>query len=124
MNTSKISLVLIVAAVAAFAPSLKSGEVIIKRGARDLQSPSTPLFVEKATPVKAMVCPACKAEFASTVTQDSKLRTKTVLVENHACNSCKTAIVRTGAQKATVKDVSQHTCGGMMATAETCCAMR
>jgi len=124
MKISTISSVLIVAAMSVLTPSLKSGEVVIKHSPRELQAPSTPLFVEKAAAVVGMTCPACKAEFVPTVTQDSKLKTKTVLVESHACKACRTAIVRIGAQKATGRDVSQHTCGGMLAAAETCCSMK
>src|SRR4051812_30386828 len=124
MKISTISSVLIVAAMAALAPSLKSSEVVIKHSPRELQAATTPLFTEKVASIKTMTCPACKAEFVSAVRQDSKLKTKAILVESHACKSCKTTIVRTGAQKATGKDVSQHTCGDLLAAAETCCSMR
>ena len=115
---SKISSVIIVSTIAA-AFSATAGDSI--KPLR-YQSPSQSVFTEKVTPTVAMTCPACKPEIVSAVTQDAKLRTKTVLVENHACKACKTTIVRTGAQKATGKDVSQHTCGGLLAAAETCCS--
>jgi hypothetical protein len=114
---SKISSVIIVAAMAA-AFSSTAGDITVKP--LRYQSPSQSVFTEKVTPTVAMNCPACKSELVSAVTQDAKLRTKTVLVESHACKACSTTIVRTGAQKATGKDVSQHTCGGLLAAAETC----
>lgn len=115
---SKISSVIIVAAMATAFNATAGDSIKPLR----YQSPSASLFPEKATTTVAMTCPACKPELVSAVTQDAKLRTKTVLVENHACKACKTTIVRTGAQKATGKDVSQHTCGSMLAAAETCCS--
>jgi hypothetical protein len=124
MKISKISSVLIVAAVAALTPSLMAGDVQIKRGALDIRRPAASLFSEKASPAKVHTCPACKNEVVPVVTQDSKLKTKTVLVESHACKTCSTKIVRTGAQKATGKDVSQHTCGGLLAAADTCCSSK
>jgi purine nucleoside phosphorylase len=124
MKISKISSVLIIAAIAALTPSLKAGEVIVKRGALDIRRPAASLFSEKATPAKVHTCPACKAELTPAVTQDAKLKTKTVLVESHACKVCSTTIVRTGAQKATGKDVTKHICGGLLAAADTCCSSR
>ena len=124
MKFSIISSALIVAATAVFAPSLRSGEVVIKHSPRELQATSAPLFAERVAPVAGKSCPACKTEAVATVTQDTKLKNKTILVESHACKACKTTIVRTGAQKATGKDVSQHTCGGLVAAVESCCGMK
>jgi hypothetical protein len=121
MKISIISSILTVAAITVLTPSLKAGEVDIKRGAMDLRRPTVSLFTEKLAPATPMVCPACKPAFVPAVTQDAKLKTKTVLVESHACKACKTTIVRAGAQKATGRDVTQHTCGGLMAAVESCC---
>jgi len=117
---SKITSVVILAAVAAAVTSISRGDDIVVKPLRH-QPPPQSLFVEKAAAPR-LACVGCKSDFAPTVTQDTKLKTKTVLVAKHGCNDCKTTVVRTGAQKATGKDVRQHTCGAMLAAAETCCA--
>ena len=117
---SKISSLLIAAAMTAvFSPIVRADEVVIKP--LRYQPPKASLFTEKVAATPAVTCAACKNEFVPTVTQDSKLKTKTVLAASHACNECKTTIVRTGAQKATGKDVARHSCGALLAAAETCC---
>jgi hypothetical protein len=84
------------------------------------QWPGKPLFAEKVTPSVAMKCLACTDTLKPVVTQDSKLKTKTILAAEHSCKECKTTITRTGAQKATGKDARQHTCGALLAAVETC----
>ena len=118
---SKISSVIVLAAAAAVFTSTASGDDIVVKPLR-YQAPAKSQFTEKVAVAPAVTCPACKTEFAPTVTQDTKLKTKTVLAASHACKECKTTIVRTGAQKATGKDVSRHSCGALLAAAETCCA--
>jgi hypothetical protein len=117
---SRISSVIIATAMAAvFISTARADEVVIKP--LRYQPSTRSQFVEKVAVTPAVTCAACKEEFAPTVTQDSKLNTKTVLRANHACKECKTTIVRTGAQKATGKDVAQHKCGALLAAVETCC---
>jgi hypothetical protein len=119
-NFSKITSVTILAAAAALFISTATGDEIVIKPLR-YQAPTKSLFTEKVAATPAVTCTACRNEFAPTVTQDSKLKTKTVLAASHACNECKTTIVRTGAQKATGKDVARHSCGALLAAAETCC---
>ena len=115
---SKISSLIIAASLLA-AVSSRAGDIVIKP--LRYQPPTQSQFVEKVAANPAVTCPACKEEFATTVTQDSKLKTKTILAASHACKECTTSIVRTGAQKATGKDVTQHKCGVLVAAVETCC---
>jgi len=115
---SKISSLIIAAALLA-AVSSRAGDVVIKP--LRYQPPTKSQFVEKVAVKPAITCAACKEEFVPTLTQDSKLKAKTVLVASHACNQCSTSVVRTGAQKATGKDVTQHKCGTLVAAVETCC---
>jgi hypothetical protein len=117
---SKISSSIIVAAMATmFNPTASADEVVIKP--LRVQPPAKSLFAEKIVVAPKAVCPMCKEELVATQTQDSKLKTKTVLAATHACKECKTTIVRTGAQKATGKDVAQHKCGALIAAVEACC---
>jgi hypothetical protein len=118
---SKFSSVIIVAAVAAVFTSVLSADDIIVKPLR-YQPPAKSQFVTKAPVAPAITCPACENKLVPTVTQDAKLKTKTILVAKHGCEQCKTTIVRTGAQKATGKDVVKHTCGALIAAVETCCA--
>jgi hypothetical protein len=117
---SKISSVIIVAAMAAVFNSTASADDIAIKPSR-YQSPGKSQFAEKVAVAPKTMCLACKDEFAPTVTQDSKLKTKTILAASHACKECSTTVVRTGAQKATGKDVSRHSCGALLAAADTCC---
>ena len=117
---SKISSVIIAAAVAAAFTSISRADEIVVKPLR-YQPPTQSQFVEKVAVAPAVKCAACKEEFVPTVTQDTKLKTKTVLVAKHGCKECKTTIVRTGAQKATGKDARQHTCGALLAAADICC---
>ena len=117
---SKISSVIVVAAMAAAFTSISTADDITAKPLR-YQPPTKSQFVEKVAVAPAVTCAACKSEFAPTVTQDSKLKTKTILVAKHGCNECKTTVARTGAQKATGKDVRSHKCGALLAAAETCC---
>jgi hypothetical protein len=122
---SKVGSVLIVAGAlfaSAPSPAVSAGEVIIKRGALNLTRPTSSQFeAPKKAPV-AMNCAACKPEFVPVTTQDSKLKTRVVQVERHACKSCVTSIKSMGAQKATRVDVAEHSCGGKVAAAASCCS--
>ena len=119
-NFSKISSVAMVAAVAAaFSISVSRADEVVIKPLR-YQSPK-PVFTETVTPPSTMKCPACTESLKPAVTQDSKLKTKTVLVAEHGCKECKTTIARAGAQKSTGKDVRQHTCGALLAAVENCC---
>jgi hypothetical protein len=86
------------------------------------QPPVKSQFVEKVAVKPAVTCAACEEEYVPSVTQDTKLKTKTVMVAKHGCADCKTTIVRTGAQKATGKVTARHSCGALIAAVETCCA--
>jgi hypothetical protein len=97
----------------------RADDIVVKP--QRYQSPAKSQFVEKAVSAQTVSCSACKNELVPTATQDTKLKTKTVLVAIHGCAECKTTVVRTGAHKATGKDVKQHTCGALMATVENCC---
>jgi hypothetical protein len=123
---SKISAVIIFAAAAgAFAPSASTfgGEVIIKRGGSDIKHPAKVVAVTPKAEATPSACTrACKPEFVATKTSDSKLATKTLFVEQHACKSCTTSITRVGAQKATGKDLAQHSCAGRLISMNTCCS--
>lgn len=118
---SKFSSVLIVAAVAAGFASVSRGDEVTVKPLR-YQPPAKSQFVTKATVASPVICPGCKDELVPTVTQDTKLKTKTMLVAKHRCEQCTTTIERTGAQKATGKDVRKHTCGILVAATENCCA--
>src|SRR4051812_29333174 len=123
---SKVGSVLIVAGAlfaSAPSPAVSAGEGVIKRGALDLKRPTSSLFVE--APKKAEVaisCAACKPEFVSVTTQDTKLKTKVAFIERHECKSCVTSIKSVGAQKATRRDVTEHSCAGKVASAGSCCS--
>lgn len=118
---TRISSVLIVAAVAAaFTSSSVADDVAIKP--LRYQPPVNSSFTPKVTVAPKVTCAACTDSYKPVVTQDTKLKTKTVVVAIHGCKDCKTSMVRTGAQKATGKDVALHTCGTLMAAAENCCA--
>jgi hypothetical protein len=94
------------------------GEVVIKKG--HYSPPAKSLFeTPAAVPIKIASC--CKEEFAPTTTQDSKLKTKTVLVAKHGCNSCSTKIVTVGAQKAGLRTVVEHSCAGKPVSVAICC---
>src|ERR1044071_3175856 len=113
---SKISSVIIVVAMTlVFTSSSRADDVAIKP--LRYQSPAKSQCVEKVAVPQAVTCAACKNELAPSLTQDSKLKTKTVLVAKHGCDQCKTTIVRVGAQKATGNDVRSHTCGALLAAA-------
>jgi len=117
---SKISSIIILAAAAAAFTSTAGADDIVVKPLR-YQSPAKSQFVEKVAVTAAVSCPACKDQWVAAVTQDTKLKTKTVLVANHGCTDCKTTVARIGAQKATGKDVTRHTCGALLAAATTCC---
>jgi hypothetical protein len=122
---SKISsLVILAAAVGALAPSatIYGGDVGVKGGGLEYKGPSKPLFVSKKATAPAVACVARKPEFVPTVTQDTKQKTKILMVEQHACKSCSTTITSVGAQKATRKDVVKHNCAGRTVAMNTCCA--
>lgn len=115
----KINSVIIPAAVAVvFTSTVFANDIVIKP--LRYQSPKSASTATAVSPV-AMACPACKNEFVPTVTQDSKLKTKTVFIAKHGCSDCKTTIERSGAQKATGKDVARHSCGAMLAASQSCC---
>jgi hypothetical protein len=118
---SKISSVIIVAAMGAVFTSTAWADDVAAKPLR-YQSPTKSQFVEKVAVTPAVTCPACKNEYAPAVTQDTKLKTRTVLVATHGCTQCKTAVVGAGAQKATGKNTIKHTCGALVAAVETCCA--
>ena len=118
---SKISSVVTAAAMAAaFSISVSRADDIVVKPQR-YQGPAKSVFTAKATRATAMNCSACTETLKSVVTQDSKLKTKPVVASEHACKECKTIVTRTGAHKATVKDVKLHTCGAMLAAVENCC---
>jgi hypothetical protein len=122
---SKVGSVLIVMGAlfaSAPSPSVSGGEVVIKRGALDLKRPESSLFKAPEQATAAMTCAACKPEFVPVTTQDSKLKTKVVLAERHACRSCVTVIKSVGSQKATRHDVTEHSCGGKVASVGSCCS--
>lgn len=120
-NFSEVSSVIIAAAMAAaFSISVSRADDIVVKPQR-YQGPVKSAFTAKATPATAMNCPACTETLKSVVTQDSKLKTKTIMASVHGCKECKTVVTRTGAQKATGKDVKLHTCGAMLAAVENCC---
>ena len=114
----KISSILILAAAAAAFTSTTGADDIIVKPLR-YQSPAKSQFVEKVKVTPAVACPACNDQFVPAVTQDTKLKTKTVLVAKHG-DACKTTVARIGAQKATGKVVTRHTCGALAAVT-TCC---
>ena len=117
---SKISsLIIVTVSAAVFSPTTRADDIVIKP--LRYQWPAKSLFVEKVATTPKATCAACKVELTPTVTQDSKLKTKTILVASHACKECSTTVVRIGAQKATGKDVTQHKCGALVAAVETCC---
>jgi hypothetical protein len=117
---SKISSLIIVAAMATVFTSTAGADEIVIKPLR-VQPPAKSLFAEKVVVAPKVACAACKEQLVATETQDSKLKTKTILVATHACKQCETTIVRTGAQKATGKDVAQHKCGTLIAAVENCC---
>ena len=124
---SKVGSVLIVAALAGFAyspnPVVSGGEIIVKRGASDLKRPASSLFAAPEKAVTGMNCAACKPEFVPVTTQDTKLKTKVLLTEKHACKSCVTTIASNGAPKATRVEVAQHSCGGrVVSSSSSCCS--
>ena len=117
---SKISSVIMVAAVVAGFTSISRADDIVIKPLRH-QPPAKSLFTEKVKVAPVVTCAACRDELVPTATQDTKLKTKTVLIAKHGCPECKTTLVRTGAQKATGKVVREHTCGAMLAAVNTCC---
>ncbi|HUS37652.1 MAG TPA: hypothetical protein VM680_20050 [Verrucomicrobiae bacterium] len=117
---SKISSIIILAAAAAAFTSTAGADDIVVKPLRH-QPPAKSQFVEKVKSTPPVTCPACKDQFVPAVTQDTKLRTKTILVASHACKECKTTVARIGAQKATGQHVTRHTCGALVAAATTCC---
>ena len=114
---SKISSLII---AAAFLSTAMAADLVIKPLRH--QPPTKSQFVEKVTVKPAVACAACKDEYVPAVTQDTKLKTKTVMIAKHGCADCKTTIVRTGAQKATGKVTARHSCGALIAAVDTCCA--
>jgi hypothetical protein len=122
---TKIGSFLVASALAvSLAPGLsRAGDAGVKRGGFEYKGPSVSLFATPRTTAKpAITCEMCKPEFVPTMTQDTKLKTKTVLVEQHPCKGCATIIRSVGAQKATGKDISQHSCAGrLVAAVEACC---
>lgn len=118
------SVLIVVGALFASAPSpaVSAGEVVIKRGALDLKRPTSSLFEAPKKAPEAMNCAACKPEFVPVTTQDTKLKTKVVLMERHGCKSCSKSIKSIGAQKATRVDVAVHTCEGKVASVGSCCS--
>ena len=116
-NFSKISSLII---GAAFMSTAMAADIVIKPLRH--QPPAKSQFVEKVAVKPAVTCAACKEEFVPVVTQDTKLKTKTVMLAKHGCAECKTLLVSTGAQKATGKMTARHTCGALVAAVETCCA--
>jgi hypothetical protein len=118
------SLLVAIALAVSLAPGLsRAGDAAGKRGGLEYKGPAVSLFATPKTEVKpAITCAMCKSEFVSAVTPDAKLKTKTILVERHACKGCVTTIKRVGAQKATGKDLAQHSCAGrLVASVEACC---
>jgi hypothetical protein len=112
------------ALVVSLTPDLsRAGDAGVKRGGLEYKGPEVSLFATSKTEVKpAITCAMCKPEFVAAVTQDTKLKTKTVVLEQHACKACATTFRRVGAQKATGKDVAQHSCAGrLVAAVEACC---
>lgn len=117
MKTEKILITLTLAAATAL--TAMAGEVIIKPSR--YSPPAKALFETPAPAKTAPGCALCKNELVSTTTQDTKLRTKTALIENHGCASCKTAMKTVGT-KAFPKEVAEHSCAGRVAAVGTCCA--
>ena len=116
-SLSKISSLIV---AAAFLSTAMAADIVIKPLRH--QPPSKSQFAESVTVKSTVTCPACKEEFVPAVTQDTKLKTKTVMVAKHNCAECRTTIVNTGAQKATGRTAARHTCGALLAAVETCCA--
>jgi hypothetical protein len=101
------SLVIIAAAVAAASPSdVRADDNIHKRGARDFAQPTARVVIveKKAAPA----CVACRNEYTPTVTQDSKLKTKTIVLRTHLCTSCKTLVA--SGPKSAPKETVTHSC--------------
>jgi hypothetical protein len=120
---TKISAAVIVIAIAvAFAPNASSSEVVVKRGGQAYAGPAKSQFATPKTIATLNACvSSCKTEFVPVLTQDSKLKTKTIVVAKHGCGSCSDSIKTIGAQKATGKNVAVHTCGGRLITMNTTC---
>jgi hypothetical protein len=118
---SKVGGILIVAASLA-ASAVMAGEVVIKKGGLVYKGPAKSLFATPQKTAPIVTCVMCKPEFKPTLTQDSKLRTKTVMVEAHACKGCMTTIKSVGYQKAARKDIVEHRCAGRVASVATCCS--
>jgi hypothetical protein len=118
---SKVGGILIVAAALAATAAL-AGEVVTKRGGQVYKGPAKSLFVTPQRTAPAMNCMMCKPEFKPTLTPDTKLKAKTVLVEEHACKSCVNTITSVGYQKATRKEIAVHSCAGRVASVSTCCS--
>ena len=115
------SLLFVAAAIAAADPTYtRAGEVEIKRGGKDIRRPAVSLFAsETKKPAAGMACGGCQSELKAVTTQDTKLRTKTLLVENHKCTTCKTTSGEVG-PKGDRTTVTKHTC--LAVASANCCA--
>ena len=97
-----------------------AGEVVIKP--IRYSSPSRAQFVKPlGVPLAHPSCALCKEELVATKTQDTKLKEKTVSVAKHGCSECKTFVKLVGAQKATARNIVEHSCAGKVATVGECC---
>jgi hypothetical protein len=118
---SKVGGILIVAA-GLVASATWAGEVVYNRGGVEYKRPAKSLFATPQKTAPSKTCLMCKPEFKPTLTQDTKLKTKTVLVEKHACKSCVNTITSVGYQKAARKEIAVHSCAGRVASMTTCCS--
>ncbi len=112
------SVLIVAAAVAAASPVYsRADDNPHKRGARDFAQPKVQV-VAVATKADAPACGGCRNEYTTTVTQDSKLKTKMIALQNHLCTSCKTTVATLG-PKSAPRDVMTHSC--LAAGSGRCC---
>ena len=96
-----------------------AGEIVVKPS-RYTPPAKSQFATPHAAPIPLAAC--CKEKYTTATTQDTKLKTKTVLVAKHECPACKTTVKAVGAQKAGRKEVAEHTCAGKVTTVAVCCA--
>lgn len=113
-----VSKVALLGVVAALTLPLYAGDITVKPNR--YTSPPKSLFpAKKVEEVTLAAC--CKENYAWTTTQDSKLKTKPILIATHGCPGCNTTRKTIGGQKAGLKEVIQHSCAGKVTTAAICC---
>lgn len=117
MKTTIAKYIALIAAASIAFPAI-AGEVVVKPSR---YSPPAKAQFETSKPAPRVVAACCKEKYTTVTTQDSKLKTKQILVANHGCAACKTSIKSVGGQKAGRRDVVEHTCAGKLTTVADCC---